>query len=165
MVIHCLAFVGKQNEPLFVHVDPTTMASDSTATSTTTTMYLESIIHASLDIIEERRQRKQPANAAGSSGGGGSSASEMFMGQLFVVEDYRVFAWCSNTLIKTIIICDIGTSEGGVREVLQHLYRAYILCVQNPFQPAGKQMLLATSKRLKATIQQQIRQHNESSSN
>ena len=157
MVIHCLAYVGKGNEPLFVHVDSTTISTEHAATNiATSTMYLESIVHASADIIEERRARKQQPNT--NTGGG---MQEMFLGQLFVVEDYRVFAWCSNTHIKTIIICDITTSEMNIKDILHRLYNAYILCTQNPFQNTGQQLLQSTSKRLKAYIQQQIQSYND----
>ena len=78
-----------------------------------------------------------------------------------MVEDYRVFAWCSNTQIKTIIICDVATSEADVKEILQSLYNAYVLCMQNPFQNTTKSILPSTSQKLVTNIANQIKQYNE----
>ena len=72
-----------------------------------------------------------------------------------------MFAWCSNTQIKTILICDIATAEVNVKDIIQHLYNDYIVCIQNPFQMTGKQLLPHTSKRLKASIQKQLKSYND----
>ena len=155
MVVHCLAYVGKQNEPLFVHVDPASSggAMDNVTTSYSTTMYLESIIHASLDIVEERRSKKSTSTNSGT--------QDMYLGQLFVVEDYRVFAWCSNTQIKTIVVCDISTSDVHVKDFIQGLYKLYIQCIQNPFQLTGKSLLLSTSKKFRSDVEQQVYAYNQ----
>lgn len=154
MVIHCLAYVGKLNEPLFVHMDPSTISIDAATSSISASVYLESIVHASLDVIEERIARRAQSR-------GGNSVEEMFLGQLFVVEDYRVFAWCSNTHIKTIIVCDIATAEASVKDILQQFYHEYVQAIQNPFQAAGKPIILSCSQKLKGHVQQQIRTFNE----
>lgn len=156
MVIHCLAYVGKQNEPLFVHVDAASAggAMDNATTSYNTTMYLESIVHASLDIVEERRAKKTGSSM-------NSGIQDMYLGQLFVVEDYRVFAWCSNTHIKTVVICDITTSDSHIKDFLQGLYKLYTQCVQNPFQLTGKPILLSTSNKFRSEVEQQIFAYNK----
>jgi hypothetical protein len=155
MVIYCVAFVGKYNEPLFVHVDNKdmnrhNMQGGDIDGKSDTLVYFEGIVHASIDIIEERRSRK-------SSAGG---AQEMFLGQLLIVEDYRVFAWCSNTHTKTIIVCDVATSEAQVKDVLQNLYSQYVRAVQNPFQPNGQAVQLSSSKRFQSRIQQIVGTYN-----
>jgi len=156
MVIHCLAYVGKLNEPLFVHMDPSSITIDAATSSISASVYLESIVHASLDVIEERIARRTQSR-----GNSGNAVEEMFLGQLFVVEDYRVFAWCSNTQIKTIIVCDIATVEGSVKDILQQFYHAYVQSIQNLFQSAGKPIVLNCSQKLKNHVQQQIRSFNE----
>ena len=90
MVIHCIAYVGKLNEPLFVHVDNSTLPADNSTINTK--MYLESIIHASLDIIEERRARKPQSSSNFPNNAG---MQEMFLGQvcLFVLIVKCVISW------------------------------------------------------------------------
>ena len=79
MVIHSLTYVGKLNEPLFTYVDTSTVALDREAVATT--MYLEGIVHASLDIIEERRTRKPQTTAANAPAS--VPNQEMFLGQVW----------------------------------------------------------------------------------
>ena len=100
MVIHCIAYVGKLNEPLFVHVDNSTLPVDNS--TVTTKMYLESIVHASLDIIEERRARKPQSTSSNNAG-----MQEMFLGQVhtnwFSVFIYFIgIIYCSYLLLKII---------------------------------------------------------------
>ena len=59
---------------MFVHTD----CDDSES------LQLHSIAHCALDILEERKGKKAPNNA------GSSSSSDMFLGQLYAIEDFRV---------------------------------------------------------------------------
>lgn len=66
-----MAFIGKSNEPMFVYTD-----SDDAES-----LQLHSIVHCALDILEEKKGKKTSGN---------SSSSEMFVGQLYAIEDFRV---------------------------------------------------------------------------
>lgn len=70
MSISCLAFIGKSNEPMFVYTD----SDDSES------LQLHSIVHCALDILEERKGKKTST----------SSSTDMFLGQLYAIEDFRV---------------------------------------------------------------------------
>jgi hypothetical protein len=76
MTISCLAFIGKSNEPMFVHTD----SDDSES------LQLHSIVHSALDILEERKGKKAAPVSSSSS----SPTDTMFLGQLYAIEDYRV---------------------------------------------------------------------------
>jgi hypothetical protein len=47
MTIYCVAYVGKNNEPLHFY----------SKEDTSEYMHLQMIVHSSLDIVEERRKR------------------------------------------------------------------------------------------------------------
>jgi hypothetical protein len=82
----------------------------------------------------------------------------MFFGQLFPIEDYRVYGSYTNTHNKIIIICDNSGSENiGIRETLVSLAAAFVNAAQNPFQDVGKPF---KSKRLELSIQQIVAKHN-----
>ncbi len=82
----------------------------------------------------------------------------MYFGQLFPIEDYRVYGSYTNTHNKIIIICDNSGSENiGIRETLTSLAASFIHAAQNPFQEVGKPF---KSKKLEQSIQQIVTKHN-----
>ena len=88
-----------------------------------------------------------------------STASfDMYLGQLFPIEDYRTFGCYSNTHNKTIVICDNATTEsGGIRDTIVALNTAFIAAIQNPFQPVGLPLI---SKRFDSNVHQIVQRHN-----
>jgi hypothetical protein len=84
----------------------------------------------------------------------------MYFGQLFPMEDYRVYGSYSNTHHKVVIVCDsTGPENIGVKDTITALAAAFIQAAQNPFQEVGQPLL---SAKLDNTIQQLVLKHNNS---
>ena len=82
----------------------------------------------------------------------------MYFGQLFPIEDYRVYGSYSNTHNKIVLICDnAGAENVGIRETINALAIAFVNAAQNPFQEVGKPL---RSKKLDAAVQQIVNKHN-----
>jgi glycerol uptake facilitator-like aquaporin len=114
MTIHCVTFVGKNNEPLFLSSaivgplahDVHTGSGGPGGPGVADALQLQCIAHSALDIIEEKRGKKWAyclvfcVSQFGCSdfhvflyflprpAGGG--APDMFLGHLFPAEDFRV---------------------------------------------------------------------------
>lgn len=87
-----------------------------------------------------------------------TTSFDMFFGQLFPIEDYRVYGNYSNTHHKIIIICDSSGAENvGVRETINALSIAFVNAAQNPFQEIGKPL---RSKKLEVAVSQVVTNHN-----
>eukprot|EP01041_Mallomonas_annulata_P012757 gene12757-26869_t len=128
--VHSLAIIGKLNEPLFLYSTPRNENIESDY------LHMQYLLHNALDVIEERRGKRSP-----------TSILDMYLGQLYPVEDYRIFGYYSNTLTKIVAVCDSTTSEPDLRE--------------NPFQSLGKPI---TSPRIKTKVVLLITSINESKS-
>eukprot|EP01038_Epipyxis_sp_PR26KG_P009684 gene9684-13037_t len=138
MTIFCVAFVGKYNEPLYFY------SKEETAEY----LHLQMIVHSCLDVVEERKKRAILS----------TTSFDMYLGQLFPIEDYRCFGSYCNTHNKTIIICDSGTTEtGGIKDVILALNSAFANAIQNPFQPTGQPI---TSQKFNSFINQIVQRHN-----
>mmetsp|Transcript_16073 Transcript_16073/g.16812 ORF Transcript_16073/g.16812 Transcript_16073/m.16812 type:complete len:149 (+) Transcript_16073:40-486(+) len=119
MQIVCLAYVGKTNEPIFVY---TTDSDDSES------LQLHSIVHCALDIVDEKRGKRTSTTLP---------STDMYLGQLYSVEDYRVFGYCTNTMMKIIAVCDSSTLEIDLKDSFQQFHDAFVSVIQNPFQQLG----------------------------
>lgn len=87
-----------------------------------------------------------------------TTSFDMYLGQLFPIEDYRTFGCYSNCQNKTIVICDNATTDtGGIKETIMALNNAFIGAIQNPFQPVGQPLI---SKKFDANIHQIVQRHN-----
>lgn len=87
-----------------------------------------------------------------------TAAFDMYLGQLFPIEDYRTFGCYSNTHNKIIVVCDNATTDaGGVKETIGLLNAAFVNAIQNPFQLVGAPL---SSRTLDATISQIVLRHN-----
>lgn len=141
-MIIAVAFIGRQNEPLFFYSVPeeTGIAGQKFSSN----LNMQMIVHSSLDIVEERK-RKTSSSAP--------STFDLYLGQLLQVDEYKVFGHYSNTHMKTIIVCDAATdaSDGATKDIILSLRNLYILAVQNPFQITEGSL---TSVKLKNRIQQ-----------
>lgn len=143
MVVCAIAFVGKYNEPLFFHAEKSSKCGYFVdCDEESECRHIEGIIHASLDLIEEKKAKRT------------APGSDMFLGALFVIEEYKVFAFYSNAHIKTIVVADVATTEVSVREFLTHLHNAYVSASLNPFHPVGEPV---TSQKLRAKVRQMVR--------
>jgi len=126
MAISFVSFIGKHNEPLFNY----TQEEDSAEA-----LHLQMIANSALDLVEERIEDSK----------GSKSTLDPFLGQLFAIDDYRVFGYLSNTKIKTIVVCsafgdyaaDSPRQSGNgqsLRELVLHLYSMYVRDMQNSLQ-------------------------------
>lgn len=83
---------------------------------------------------------------------------DMYMGQLFPIEDYRTYGAYTNTHNKVIVVCENATTEpSGIKDTILALTTAFANAVQNPFQPAGMPLV---SKALDTVITQIVQKHN-----
>lgn len=138
MTIFCVAYVGKANEPLYYYCKE----------DTSEYLHLQMIVHGCLDIVEERKKRAVLSTAS----------FEMYLGQLFPIEDYRTFGCYTNTHNKIIVVCDNTTTDtGGIKETIFSLNNAFVNALQNPFQPVAAPLLTRT---LDVTIHTIVQQHN-----
>lgn len=139
MTIFCVALVGKNNEPLYY------FSKEDTAES----LHLQMIVHSCLDVIEERRKKATQTSAA----------FDMYLGQLFPIEDYRTFGYYSNTHNKTIVVCDNLTCDPIiVKETINALNGAFVAAIENPFQPIGAPLIATT---LNGKVGKIVQSHNE----
>lgn len=91
-----------------------------------------------------------------------TAAFDMYLGQLFPIEDFRTFGSYSNTHNKIIVVCDNGTTDAnGVKETIGALNAAFVNAVQNPFQLVGAPL---SSRTLDAAINQIVQRHNNAGS-
>lgn len=82
----------------------------------------------------------------------------MYLGQLFPIDDYKVFGSYTNTQMKLVIVCYNSISEiAGMKETMQALWSAVVAAIQNPFQETGKPL---RSKKLDQVVQQIVDRHN-----
>lgn len=91
-----------------------------------------------------------------------TAAFDLYLGQLFPIEDYRTFGCYTNTHNKLIVICENGTSDtGGIKETIAALNVAFVNALQNPFHLVGAPF---SSKSLELGIQQIVQRHNSNAS-
>lgn len=130
MSIAAFGIIGKYNEPIYLISDQKDQPPDDTEVGSES-LHLQSIIFTSLDVIEEKRGKKQLVSSA--------IIGDNFLGQLFVIEDYRVYGMISNTLTKLVIVVDasVSVSNEAIRDVFAILQRVYINFVMNPFYEIG----------------------------
>lgn len=132
MPIRSVAIIGKRNEPLFLY-----------SVNQGQHLYEETIIHSSLDIFEERRGPK--------AGAGSTPMPDLFLGNLLTVSRSKLFGFCSNTLVKVVVVTDIdGTAESVVKEFTEAVYDRFVGATRNPFQDTSSPI---TSSRFHEDIQ------------
>ena len=87
-----------------------------------------------------------------------NSSFEMYLGQLFPIDEFKVFGSYTNTQMKLIIVCYNSITEiSGMRETMSALWSAFVSAIQNPFQETGKPL---KSKKLDILVQQIVDKHN-----
>mmetsp|Transcript_25370 Transcript_25370/g.42491 ORF Transcript_25370/g.42491 Transcript_25370/m.42491 type:complete len:116 (-) Transcript_25370:518-865(-) len=100
-----------------------------------------------------------------------TTAFDMYLGQLFPVDDYRTYGCYSNTHNKTIVICGNNNSSSGgfsdgsggsnstIKQLILALNSAFVGAIQNPFQPVGAPIV--ASKHLDEVIHQIVQVYNK----
>ena len=132
--IVAVSFVGKRNEALFFYsteeVDPAEL------------LNLQMVVYGALDAVVEKRKRPVASTTAA-----GSTSDSLYLGNLYCIDDYKVYGFCSNTHVKTILVVDYTFPESIIKSTINDLSVLYINATQNPFQPIG-QPIVSNSFRL-----------------
>ncbi|PNW84958.1 hypothetical protein CHLRE_03g165650v5 [Chlamydomonas reinhardtii] len=121
MGIACVAFIGPQNNPMYLRsIDP---ASDDLY------MKLHYVIHCALDAVEEKVLLKR----------GPGDSQDAYLGLLYPTEDYKVYGYLTNTHVKVLLLLD---DEGAVKDeavmrVFRRLHGLYVDTASNPFHKFG----------------------------
>ena len=122
----CVGVIAKENYPLYIRCAPNT--EDETKFHFT--------IHTSLDVIEEKI-----ANVGKSTAVGSQDLRELYLGQLYPAEDYRVYGYVTNTKVKFILVVEAFNTQlrdNDVRSMFRRLHNAYTEVVCNPFYSPGE---------------------------
>lgn len=112
MVISCIGYIGKQNQPLAIRVY---QGEDEVA--------MQFALYAAQDAVEQRLAAK---------------SSDPFLGYigpaLCLPTDYKLYAYVSSSNVKVIAALeDRHYDEADVNEFLCQLYRLYADVICNPF--------------------------------
>ncbi len=120
----CYSIVSRDNSPLYFRCFDSSRSSPSQLTL---------ILHSSLDLIEERISAASQAK----------SSVELFVGQLFAVEKYRVFGYLTNSKLKFLaaVAIESGSAAGAplsalndsIRSLFREVHGQVIGQLQNPF--------------------------------
>lgn len=73
-----------------------------------------------------------------------SLPGDLYLGLLYTVDEYRVYACASNTRVKLIVILQDCHTEVNMKQWLRELHTLYIATVCNPFSDLGAPILNAT---------------------
>ena len=129
----CVAIIGKENDPLYIrtwleNVNVSAPLPGQIAAEPSLKFHYH--VHTSLDVIEEKVNPNRRAAAAAAaaalhstpaaaqSGGGSSGGSgELYLGQLFSVEEYKVFGYITNTKIKLVAVIHETAGDVSLRQV------------------------------------------------
>ena len=137
LAIRSLSFIGKQNEPLYFYY-----SNDSEETKAQD----QGTIFSSLDMLEENLSRQRQA---------------LYLGHITNGEDSKVYGYCSNTMIKIIVLAspDLpSTSSEAMRELCTNLYTKYVEVMKNPFQDING---VINSNKFNETIHKLVVRFNE----
>jgi len=121
--IASLAILGRTNSPLYFKVfEPYSSNSEQN-------LKFSYIVFTSLDVIEERLGKKSVGGAAS------TSSTERYLGLLFPTEDYKVYAYVTNTRIKFVLVVEdsCNAKDSELRQFFQRVHNLYVDAVSNPF--------------------------------
>ncbi|GAB5364472.1 hypothetical protein AAMO2058_000973300 [Amorphochlora amoebiformis] len=116
-LIRAFAVIGKENQPLYVQ----TYTLDSKEDRQISLHYH---IHSSLDIVEEKVSAGKKAYP---------NARDLYLGQLFVIEQYALYGYSTNTKVKFILLIQGSAANNTVKSWLRELHDLYIHTISNPF--------------------------------
>jgi len=116
----CIAFISKENSPLFVR-----------CINASQELQFHYIVHTCLDFVEEKIVQSNKS---------GSDVRELYLGLLYSNEEVKTYGFVTNTKIKIIIIIDSTNSllrDNEIRAMFRKLHNAYTELVCNPFYIPG----------------------------
>lgn len=121
--ITCISIVGKQNNPLHIHIFPPPNTAQTDPDPSILLNY-HFLTHTTLDVFALRLPQK---------------TADQDFGLLYAVsEDLAAYGWLTNTGVKFVVFVSCVGVGGGIREgelksVFKELQTAYIALVCNPF--------------------------------
>lgn len=117
MAVVAVAIIGKLNEPLFVRIYDSSHKEEIHS--------IQYHLHASLDIVDERVQQKK--------GSGSNSPLELYLGQLFAIEDIGVYGCVTNSKMKFIAVIRDVASDINLKAWFRDMHHHFIIATSNPF--------------------------------
>eukprot|EP00466_Bigelowiella_natans_P000221 jgi/Bigna1/84842/estExt_fgenesh1_pg.C_10195 len=115
-VIRAVAVIGKENEPLFLQTYTESKEDNQTS--------LHYHVHTSLDIVEEK---------IGDSGKVYPNAQDMYLGQLYIVQDLKLYGYATNTKTKFVVVVNGTPSSSSMKSWMRDFHELYIQTTANPF--------------------------------
>eukprot|EP00128_Syssomonas_multiformis_P002323 Colp12_sorted_trinity150504_noHs@18647 len=115
-MFNCIAVIGKNNSPLYIR-----------GTFAEKDLKFHYIIHTSLDVVEEKMSAAK-------------GNTDMYLGLLYPMEDYRVYGYVTNTKIKMIAVIndyDTAVKDSEIKTFFRRLHTLYTDMVCNPFYTPG----------------------------
>lgn len=116
----CVAIIGKNNAPRFFSC----LDSDNE-------LELQYEVHAALDVVEERLSAVK-------------DSKELYLGQLYSTETYKIFGYVTNTKVKFIIVINSSSTtlrDNEVRTMFKRLHSLYSNAICNPFCAPGDEII------------------------
>lgn len=129
----CIAILTKDNCPLYLACDKTEDA-----------LKMNFLVHTSIDVIEEKLNSTKAAN----------DPRDVYLGQLYPNEDYRIFGYVTNTKIKFVVLEAVRhpIKDGEIRELFGRIHSAYIALVCNPFYNPGDPITSASFTKIISSL-------------
>ncbi|XP_065826058.1 trafficking protein particle complex subunit 2-like protein isoform X2 [Oscarella lobularis] len=121
----CLAVIAKENYPLYVK-----------CSGPDEELKFQYLVHTSLDVIEEKVAAQSPAR-------GGSDLRELYLGQLYPTEEYKIYGYMTNTKVKFVAVVENTNSYGKdseMKNMFKTLHTAYGNLLSNSFYTPGDQI-------------------------
>ncbi|XP_062500648.1 trafficking protein particle complex subunit 2-like protein [Corticium candelabrum] len=141
MAALCVAVISKDNYPLFVK----TVLPDSD-------LKFHYLVHTSLDVVEEK------TSTLSEHARGASERRELYLGQLYPSEEYKIYGYMTNTKVKFILIVENRNSyakDTEMKSLFKKLHLAYYGLLLNPFYTPGHQIQSKKFDQTVASLMQQ----------
>ncbi len=132
-MIRSVAVVAKKNNPVFLE----TYGGD---VKTSKALKYHFHIHASLDIVEKR------VTTGVGSKGGYTGGRELYLGELYSVEECNLYGYVTNTGMKFIVLLEgSNTQPSLVKAWFRDFHELYTFATANPFFETPKDALHTTT--------------------
>ena len=136
----CCGVIAPTNAPLHVH----SFLTEAEAEDLEPDAFFH-VLHCALDVVEERLEATTIRTSAGGGPGGAVPGAargpkDPFLGMVFPTEDYRVYAYVTNTRARLLLVYDdvADPGEATVREAFAKLHDAYADAMSDPFAAPGR---------------------------
>lgn len=119
----CVAVIGKDNSPKYIKCTDEAMS-----------LQYHSIVHTSIDIIEEKLNVGNKTTA---------DIRELFLGLLLSTEENKIYGYATNTKVKFVIVLqssNVSLRDNEVKTIFKKLHNAFANVVCNPFYIPGDEI-------------------------